>query len=175
MVTGHVKDYIHAQPLLWSSCVSLSIVLQPREEIYSPADAMLIRFHSDDTISKKGFHIRYMSTKFQESLHTRKWCHMPPMTSDLCAAPPLLLWHSSWRRKRTAWPEWTLARDRGCLSPPVAPHRSSHSEISHPNVGKRADDWLSHSRGGGGLWKEGCRRLPEMLMVAQMQTKDYKH
>ncbi|KAK2817229.1 hypothetical protein Q5P01_025420 [Channa striata] len=44
----------------------------PREEIYSPGDAMLIRFHTDDTISKKGFHIRYMSTKFQESLHTRK-------------------------------------------------------------------------------------------------------
>ncbi|XP_034754496.1 dorsal-ventral patterning tolloid-like protein 1 isoform X1 [Etheostoma cragini] len=44
----------------------------PREEIYSPEGAMLIRFHSDDTISKKGFHIRYTSTKFQESLHTRK-------------------------------------------------------------------------------------------------------
>uniref|UniRef100_A0A3Q3LWD9 Metalloendopeptidase n=1 Tax=Mastacembelus armatus TaxID=205130 RepID=A0A3Q3LWD9_9TELE len=44
----------------------------PREEIYLPGDAMLIRFHTDDTISKKGFHIRYMSTKFQESLHTRK-------------------------------------------------------------------------------------------------------
>uniref|UniRef100_A0A7N6APJ2 Metalloendopeptidase n=1 Tax=Anabas testudineus TaxID=64144 RepID=A0A7N6APJ2_ANATE len=44
----------------------------PREDIYSPGDAMLIRFHTDDTISKKGFHIRYMSTKFQENLHTRK-------------------------------------------------------------------------------------------------------
>ncbi|XP_076001313.1 dorsal-ventral patterning tolloid-like protein 1 isoform X1 [Genypterus blacodes] len=44
----------------------------PREGIYSPGDTMLIRFHSDDTISKKGFHIRYTSTKFQESLHTRK-------------------------------------------------------------------------------------------------------
>uniref|UniRef100_A0A8D3CDY9 Metalloendopeptidase n=1 Tax=Scophthalmus maximus TaxID=52904 RepID=A0A8D3CDY9_SCOMX len=44
----------------------------PREGIYSPGDAMLIRFHSDDTISKKGFHVRYTSTKFQESLHTRK-------------------------------------------------------------------------------------------------------
>ncbi|KAE8300348.1 Dorsal-ventral patterning tolloid-like protein 1 [Larimichthys crocea] len=44
----------------------------PREGIYSPGGAMLIRFHSDDTISKKGFHIRYTSTKFQESLHTRK-------------------------------------------------------------------------------------------------------
>ncbi|TNN89652.1 Dorsal-ventral patterning tolloid-like protein 1 [Liparis tanakae] len=44
----------------------------PREGIYSPGGAMLIRFHSDDTISKKGFHIRYTSTKFQENLHTRK-------------------------------------------------------------------------------------------------------
>ncbi|XP_068583529.1 dorsal-ventral patterning tolloid-like protein 1 isoform X3 [Cebidichthys violaceus] len=44
----------------------------PREGIYSPGGAMLIRFHSDDTISKKGFHIRYTSTEFQESLHTRK-------------------------------------------------------------------------------------------------------
>nr|XP_054599807.1 dorsal-ventral patterning tolloid-like protein 1 [Nothobranchius furzeri] len=44
----------------------------PREGIYSPGDTMLIRFHSDDTISKKGFHIRYTSTKFQESLHVRK-------------------------------------------------------------------------------------------------------
>nr|XP_061791464.1 dorsal-ventral patterning tolloid-like protein 1 isoform X1 [Nerophis lumbriciformis] len=44
----------------------------PREGIYSPSDALLIRFHSDDTISKKGFHIRYSSTNFQESLHDRK-------------------------------------------------------------------------------------------------------
>ncbi|KAL2098307.1 hypothetical protein ACEWY4_007514 [Coilia grayii] len=44
----------------------------PREEIYSAGEAMLIRFHSDDTISKKGFHIRYTSTKFQEGLHTHK-------------------------------------------------------------------------------------------------------
>ncbi|KAK0134700.1 Dorsal-ventral patterning tolloid-like protein 1 [Merluccius polli] len=44
----------------------------PREEIYTPGDVVLIRFHSDDTISKKGFHIRYTSTKFQESLHARK-------------------------------------------------------------------------------------------------------
>uniref|UniRef100_A0A087XPJ8 Metalloendopeptidase n=1 Tax=Poecilia formosa TaxID=48698 RepID=A0A087XPJ8_POEFO len=44
----------------------------PREGIYSPGDAMLIRFHSDDTISKKGFHVRYTSSKFQENLHARK-------------------------------------------------------------------------------------------------------
>lgn len=45
---------------------------QPREPIYSPGGVLLIRFHSDDTISKKGFHLRYTSTKFQENLHTRK-------------------------------------------------------------------------------------------------------
>uniref|UniRef100_A0A8C2FCN4 Metalloendopeptidase n=1 Tax=Cyprinus carpio TaxID=7962 RepID=A0A8C2FCN4_CYPCA len=44
----------------------------PREELYSAGDAVLIHFHSDDTISKKGFHIRYTSTKFQEALHTHK-------------------------------------------------------------------------------------------------------
>ncbi|XP_061840054.1 dorsal-ventral patterning tolloid-like protein 1 isoform X1 [Nerophis lumbriciformis] len=44
----------------------------PREGLYSPSDAVLIRFHSDDTISKKGFHIRYSSAKFQENLHARK-------------------------------------------------------------------------------------------------------
>ncbi|KAJ0033549.1 hypothetical protein NQD34_000656 [Periophthalmus magnuspinnatus] len=44
----------------------------PREGIYSPGDTMLIRFHSDDTISKKGFHMRYSSTKFQESLLSRQ-------------------------------------------------------------------------------------------------------
>ncbi|XP_076851518.1 dorsal-ventral patterning tolloid-like protein 1 isoform X1 [Brachyhypopomus gauderio] len=44
----------------------------PREELYSAGDAVLIRFHSDDTISKKGFHIRYTRTKFQETLHVRK-------------------------------------------------------------------------------------------------------
>ncbi|XP_020788612.1 dorsal-ventral patterning tolloid-like protein 1 isoform X1 [Boleophthalmus pectinirostris] len=44
----------------------------PREGIYSPGNTMLIRFHSDDTISKKGFHMRYSSTKFQESFLTRK-------------------------------------------------------------------------------------------------------
>lgn len=52
--------------------MSPSSLPQPREGIYSPGSTMLIRFHSDDTISKKGFHIRYTSTKFQESLHTRK-------------------------------------------------------------------------------------------------------
>ncbi|MBN3301590.1 TLL1 protein, partial [Amia calva] len=44
----------------------------PREEIFSPRDTVLLHFHTDDTISKKGFHIRYTSTKFQEALHTKK-------------------------------------------------------------------------------------------------------
>uniref|UniRef100_A0A3B1IY07 Metalloendopeptidase n=1 Tax=Astyanax mexicanus TaxID=7994 RepID=A0A3B1IY07_ASTMX len=44
----------------------------PREELYSAGDTVLIHFHSDDTISKKGFHIRYTSTKFQEALHMHK-------------------------------------------------------------------------------------------------------
>ncbi|MGH0141801.1 UNVERIFIED_CONTAM: hypothetical protein FKN15_026336, partial [Acipenser sinensis] len=44
----------------------------PPEEIYTAGDAVLLHFHSDDTISKKGFHIRYTSTKFQEVLHTKK-------------------------------------------------------------------------------------------------------
>ncbi|KAM6986877.1 bone morphogenetic protein 1-like isoform 2-T2 [Aplochiton taeniatus] len=42
------------------------------EEIYSAGDAIVIQFHSDDTISKKGFHVRYTSTKFQDTLHTSK-------------------------------------------------------------------------------------------------------
>ncbi|XP_041914774.1 bone morphogenetic protein 1-like [Alosa sapidissima] len=44
----------------------------PPEEIYSAGDAIVIKFHSDDTISKKGFHLRYTSTKFQDTLHTSK-------------------------------------------------------------------------------------------------------
>ncbi|XP_063066835.1 bone morphogenetic protein 1-like isoform X2 [Engraulis encrasicolus] len=44
----------------------------PPEEIYSAGDAIVIVFHSDDTISKKGFHLRYTSTKFQDTLHTSK-------------------------------------------------------------------------------------------------------
>lgn len=45
---------------------------QPPEEVYSAGDSVMIRFHSDDTINKKGFHLRYTSTKFQDTLHTRK-------------------------------------------------------------------------------------------------------
>ncbi|GCC24748.1 hypothetical protein chiPu_0003150 [Chiloscyllium punctatum] len=44
----------------------------PPEEIYSTGNAILLHFHSDDTINKKGFHIRYTSTKFQDALQTKK-------------------------------------------------------------------------------------------------------
>ncbi|XP_065407657.1 tolloid-like protein 2 isoform X3 [Chrysemys picta bellii] len=44
----------------------------PLEEIYSAGDSIMIRFHTDDTINKKGFHARYTSTKFQDALHMRK-------------------------------------------------------------------------------------------------------
>lgn len=43
----------------------------PPEEIISTGDAILIHFHTDDTISKKGFHIRYKSVKYQDILHTK--------------------------------------------------------------------------------------------------------
>ncbi|XP_055081696.1 bone morphogenetic protein 1-like isoform X1 [Periophthalmus magnuspinnatus] len=39
------------------------------EEIYSAGDAIVLKFHSDDSISKKGFHVQYTSTKFQDTLH----------------------------------------------------------------------------------------------------------
>lgn len=52
---------------------------QPPEEFYSAGDSVMVRFHSDDTINKKGFHLRYTSTKFQDTLHTRKWCCHPPL------------------------------------------------------------------------------------------------
>ncbi|XP_075901094.1 bone morphogenetic protein 1-like [Nelusetta ayraudi] len=40
------------------------------EEVYSAGDALVLKFHSDDSINKKGFHVRYTSTKFQDTLHT---------------------------------------------------------------------------------------------------------
>ncbi|KAM9793845.1 bone morphogenetic protein 1-like isoform 3-T3 [Syngnathus typhle] len=42
------------------------------EEIYSAGDALVIKFHSDDSIGKKGFHLHYTSTKFQDTLHVSK-------------------------------------------------------------------------------------------------------
>ncbi|KAA0704371.1 Bone morphogenetic protein 1 [Triplophysa tibetana] len=44
----------------------------PPEEIHSAGDAIVIKFHSDDTINKKGIHVRLTSTKFQDTLHTSK-------------------------------------------------------------------------------------------------------
>ncbi|KAF1377489.1 hypothetical protein PFLUV_G00201330 [Perca fluviatilis] len=42
------------------------------EEVYSAGDAIVLKFHSDDSINKKGFHVRYTSTKFQDTLHASK-------------------------------------------------------------------------------------------------------
>ncbi|KAM6346195.1 tolloid-like protein 1 isoform 1-T1 [Podargus strigoides] len=44
----------------------------PPEEIYSAGEALLLHFHTDDTINKKGFHIRYRSIKYPGSVHTKK-------------------------------------------------------------------------------------------------------
>lgn len=46
--------------------------LQAPEEVYSAGDAIVLKFHSDDSINKKGFHVRYTSTKFQDTLHASK-------------------------------------------------------------------------------------------------------
>ncbi|XP_019738363.1 bone morphogenetic protein 1-like isoform X3 [Hippocampus comes] len=42
------------------------------EEIYSAGDSLVVKFHSDDSIGKKGFHLHYTSTKFQDTLHVSK-------------------------------------------------------------------------------------------------------
>ncbi|POI23228.1 hypothetical protein CIB84_013024, partial [Bambusicola thoracicus] len=44
----------------------------PPEEIYSAGETLLLHFHTDDTINKKGFHIRYRSIKYPDSVHTKK-------------------------------------------------------------------------------------------------------
>ncbi|CAJ0944017.1 unnamed protein product [Ranitomeya imitator] len=62
----------------------------PPEEIYSSGDSLTIRFHSDDSINKKGFHIRYTSTKFQDTLQARKPLLMHPMILFALAAAA---WH----------------------------------------------------------------------------------
>ncbi|KAK7817671.1 hypothetical protein U0070_018635, partial [Myodes glareolus] len=41
----------------------------PPEEIYSVGGAVLIHFHTDDTINKKGFYIRYKSIRYPETMH----------------------------------------------------------------------------------------------------------
>lgn len=45
---------------------------QAPEEIYSAGDSLVVKFHSDDSIGKKGFHLHYTSTKFQDTLHVSK-------------------------------------------------------------------------------------------------------
>ncbi|KAG7512160.1 bone morphogenetic protein 1-like isoform X1 [Solea senegalensis] len=42
------------------------------EEVHSAGDAIVLKFHSDDSVNKKGFHVRYTSTKFQDTLHASK-------------------------------------------------------------------------------------------------------
>uniref|UniRef100_A0A803WAR0 Metalloendopeptidase n=1 Tax=Ficedula albicollis TaxID=59894 RepID=A0A803WAR0_FICAL len=44
----------------------------PPEEIFSAGESLLLHFHTDDTINKKGFHIRYRSIKYPDSVHTKK-------------------------------------------------------------------------------------------------------
>ncbi|XP_037686895.1 tolloid-like protein 1 isoform X2 [Choloepus didactylus] len=44
----------------------------PPEELSSIGDAVLIHFHTDDTINKKGFHIRYKSIRHPDTMHTKK-------------------------------------------------------------------------------------------------------
>ncbi|OXB55695.1 hypothetical protein ASZ78_015028 [Callipepla squamata] len=44
----------------------------PPEEIYSAGETLLLHFHTDDTINKKGFHIRYRSIKYPDSVRTKK-------------------------------------------------------------------------------------------------------
>ncbi|XP_078731465.1 dorsal-ventral patterning tolloid-like protein 1 [Lampetra fluviatilis] len=40
----------------------------PTEPVYSTGDKLVLRFHSDDSINKKGFHLRFTSTGFQDAL-----------------------------------------------------------------------------------------------------------
>lgn len=57
-----------------SKTSSFCLFLSPQapEEVYSAGDAIVLKFHSDDSINKKGFHARYTSTKFQDTLHASK-------------------------------------------------------------------------------------------------------
>jgi bone morphogenetic protein 1 len=48
---------------------SLLLFPQPPEEVYSAGDTIVLLFRSDDSVNKKGFHLRYSSTKFQDMLH----------------------------------------------------------------------------------------------------------
>lgn len=48
------------------------VLSQTPEEIHSAGDALLLKFHSDNSINRKGFHVRYTGTKFQDTLHASK-------------------------------------------------------------------------------------------------------
>ena len=48
---------------------SLLPLPQPPEDVYSAGDTIVLLFHSDDSVNKKGFHLRYSSTKFQDMLN----------------------------------------------------------------------------------------------------------
>ena len=52
---------------------SLLLFPQPPEEVYSAGDTIVLLFRSDDSVNKKGFHLRYSSTKFQDMLHDSQW------------------------------------------------------------------------------------------------------
>lgn len=74
-------------------------LLQSPEEVYSAGDAIALKFHSDDSISKKGFHARYTSTKFQDTLHTSDW--IVAFGSNILAVTPVS------RRGMNAWVDTT--------------------------------------------------------------------
>lgn len=62
-------------PAISESPLTLSVtrfLSQTPEEIYSAGDALVLKFHSDNSVNKKGFHVRYTGTKFQDTLHTSK-------------------------------------------------------------------------------------------------------
>lgn len=68
---------LRAAERVWTRPVSSysvcpSLLSQTPEEIYSAGDALVLKFHSDDSVNRKGFHARYTGTKFQDTLHASK-------------------------------------------------------------------------------------------------------
>ncbi|XP_021025680.1 tolloid-like protein 1 [Mus caroli] len=66
-------DYVEVFDGLSSKAVGLGRFCGsgPPEEIYSIGDVALIHFHTDDTINKKGFYIRYKSIRYPETMHAK--------------------------------------------------------------------------------------------------------
>lgn len=58
--------------------------------MYSAGDAIVLKFHSDDSINKKGFHVRYTSTKFQDTLHASKWLSTTKLNAE--TSPLTFFW-----------------------------------------------------------------------------------